>query len=251
MEEKNAETVAPTPPTPIKKNLVVTEKGQIALASLEDQLSFAKKLIDEKMISDTFKTPQQVVIAFQYAKALNMNELLALKMMYVVNGRPALYAEGPLSLVQRSPSFYKINEVYVDENGDEITKPKKDLKIFGSVTKLWRKGDEAPQIDWFTLDDLAKAGLDKNGYGKKKDVWDKWERIMMRYKARTMGLRSKFADSLAGIPIAEYDFHFSPEVPEIRDVGRSNANLAGELNKEYGIETKTDSEQETTKVGQE
>lgn len=203
-----------------KAQLVTKDSGQFALTTLNDQLSFAQRVIDEGMISETFKTAAQVVLGFQYAKALGMNEMLALKMMYVVNGKPCLYSEGPLALAQRSKSFWKINEYYVDEAGKKIEGPKKDLAIFGSVTELWRVGDDAPQVDWFTLDDMKTAGLDQNKWGK-KEVWAKWERIMLRYKARTLALRSKFADSLAGIPIAEYDFHFTPNLPEVNISGKT------------------------------
>jgi len=215
---------------PKTNSLVISQTGSIALDNLKDQFAFAKQLIDQKMISESFKTVQQVVIGFQYAKALKINEMLAIKMMYVVNGRPSLYGEGPLALVQRDKSFKKIREYYINDSGDEIcpaNKNIKDAKFFGSVSELWRVGDDTAQIDFFTLDDLSKAKLDFNNFGKKKDVWEKWERIMMRYKARSMGLRSKFADVIGGIPISEYDFNFTPEIPEIRD---AKANIANELN---------------------
>ena len=108
--------------------LATRESGVLALQTLGDQLAFAKRLIDDKMISTTFETPQQVVIGIQYAKALQIPEILALKMMYVQNGKPTLYAEGPLALVQRSPKFLRINEYFVDEEGERICPANKNLK---------------------------------------------------------------------------------------------------------------------------
>lgn len=215
VESNKPVVVAPTPPKEVKI-LKVNDRGALALASIEDQLLFAQRILSERLISDTFKTPQQVVIAFQYAKAMQINELLALKMMYVVNGRPCLYGEGPLSLVQRTGLVTSLREFFLDENGEEISVKNKNLKspVFASVTQIRRRGDDEVQEDFFTLEDLAQAKLDIGKYGK-KEVWEKWQRIMMRYKARSMALKSKFADLIAGIPIAEYDENFSPEMPQV------------------------------------
>jgi hypothetical protein len=216
--------------------MMTDDIGSLALVSLEDQLKFANRLIQEKMISETFKTAQQVVIGIQYCKALNLPALVGLKMMYVVSGKPSLYAEGPLALVQRSSVFDKIREYFIDEDCKEICPENKNIvgaKYFGAVTEVWRKGDAEPQIDFFTIEDLERAGLDFNSYGKKKDTWAKWERIMLRYKARTLALRSKFADVIAGVPVAEYDYSFSPETPDINPEVVNKISVADELNAEF------------------
>lgn len=188
------------------KEWQVRENGSLALHSFEEQLAFAKRLLAEKMVSESFKTPQQLVIGFQYAKALGIPEILAVKMMYVVNGRPCLYAEGPLALVQRSGKMTSILESFIDENGDVISAPKKGVIYFGAKTSAWRQGDLDAQVDWFTLDDLERAKMDYTSFGKRKEVWVKNERLMMRYKARSMALKTKFADCLAGMHIVEHDF---------------------------------------------
>jgi hypothetical protein len=225
MEEETKQIVA-------KRRLELTEEGGFALRSLEDQMKFAEDLIKYQMISNTFKTPQQVVVGFQYAKALKVNELLALRMMYVVNGKPSLFGEGPLSLCQRTGLVVSLKELYLNENGDEISVQNKNLKdkVYASVTRVGRRGDLEIQEDYFTLDDLETAGLRMDNFGKVKAIWVKWERIMMRYKARTMALRSKFADMLAGIPVAEYDDNFSPEMPEVKEPKNT---IATDLEKAY------------------
>lgn len=212
-----------------KAPLSVAQDGSFELRSLQDQTAFAARLIAEKMVSDTFKTASQLVIGFQYAKSLKLDPILAVRLMYVVNGRPCLYGEGPLSLCQRSGLVEKIEEFYLNEKMDRISVENKNLKdaAFASVTRIWRKGDSLPQEDFFTLEDLARAGVNLGKDGKKKDVWDKWERLMLRYKARTMALRSKFADVIAGIPIAEYDEHFTPEAPVMKEV---KSTVADEIN---------------------
>ncbi|MFI5342840.1 MAG: hypothetical protein ACHQUC_01330 [Chlamydiales bacterium] len=204
------------------------DRGSLMLATIAEQKSYATMLMKQGFISATFKTVEQVVIGIQYARALDVDPTLLLRKMYVVNGVPSLFSEGPLGLVQRTKEFESINEYFFDENGERIVLPKKDQTYFGSATELMRRGDSKVQIDYFTIEDVARAGLDK-GYNGKKDVWVKYERIMIRYKARTMALRSKFANVLMGIPIAEYDSHFSPDVPEIGSSSKNSA--ADEINK--------------------
>lgn len=196
------------------KGLATTERGELALMSLQDQLSFAKRLMSEKMISDTFKTEQQVVIGIQYAISLKLQPIVALKMMYVVNGRPCLFGDGPLSLCKNRGHVSKHREFFYDKEHKEICFANKNTneKVYGACTQIWRSGDELCQEDYFTTDDMDRAGLDKSKFGK-KDVWDKFERNMLRYKARSMALHAKFPDLIAGVPIAEYDDHFSPDVP--------------------------------------
>lgn len=226
------EVAAPEEKKPTSSAMALRPTGGFSLATLDDQMRFAKKLLDEKMISDTFKTASQVIIAIQYAKAMNIEPVIALRSMYVVNGRPCLYGDGPLSLVQRHPSFHSIEEFFIDSDGVRISFENKNLraKVFGSITRVKRKGDPQIQEDYFTLEDMDRAGLDKNKWGK-KDTWEKFERIMLRTKSRSMALKSKFADLISGVPIAEYDFHFSPETPEI--TGPTTRSAADEIDAAY------------------
>lgn len=221
--------VTPMPESKVVKpqgtQLTTLQTGVVALESLSEQLAFAERLIKEEMVSSTFKTPQQVVIGIQYAKVMKMEPIAALKMMYVVGNKPCLYSEGPLLLCQRSSVFDKIEEFFIDDDGLRISFDNKNLKskVFGAVTRVWRKGDPLVQEDFFTLDDLKRAKLDVSKYGK-KDVWEKWERLMLRYKARSMALKSKFADLIGGIGISEYDENFSPELPTITVEKTSSLN---------------------------
>lgn len=224
--------VAAGPERKENTSLVTSDDGVLALASIEQQVRFAATLIKNSMISSSFKNPNQVVIGMQYLKELNMPVVAGMRLLYVVNNRPCLYSEGPLMLVQRTKKFESIEEFFIDEDGERISFTAKNLKkqVYASITRVQRIGDPNVQEDYFTLDDLDAAGLEvgKNG---PKDVWLKWKRLMMRYKARAIALRSKFADVIGGIPVAEYDEHFSPEIPQIAPTVRSD--IAGELNKTF------------------
>lgn len=218
-----------------QKGMKVVETGELALHSLSDQLAFSQRLINEKMISDTFKTPQQVVIGMQYAISMGLKPVLALKQMYVIKGRPCLYGDAPLALCMREVK--DIEEFFLDKEQKRICVENKNLNapVWAAVTRVWRKEQALVQEDSFSLEDLARAGIDKGSNGK-KDTWAKYERNMMRYKARSMALKVKFTDFLSGIGIAEYDEDFSPETPEIAGSGNS---LADEMNGALDAEKNT------------
>ena len=209
-----------------------SESGSVRLATMDEQIKYAALLLQNKMISTTFTTPQEVVIGIQYSKAMNLDPIVGLRMMYVIEGRPTLWGDGPLSLAWRSRQLVSLEEFFIDANGERIQADKKNLKseVFGSVTRSFRKGDLLVQEDFFTEDDIIKAKLDMNKWGK-KDTYEKYRRTMMRYKGRAMNLKSKFTDIINGIPIAEYDFHFSPDIPEIPPTAHGRPNsVAGQAN---------------------
>lgn len=217
-----AEVVDPGPkeepkPKPVKE-LMTRPDGQIVTDTLSQQLSYAQTLITQGVVSSTFKTPQQVVIGMQYAKSLKIDTVPALKMMYVINGQPSLFGDGPLLMCRRTSLVDGFEEFFVNSEMKRISVANKNLKdeVYAAVCRVKRVGDKIWQEDYFTQDNLRTAGLDVNSYGKKKAVWEKFERLMMRYKSRSMALKSKFADVLHGIPIAEHDYHFSPDVPEVQ-----------------------------------
>lgn len=221
----------------------LSETGLMKLDSISQQKAFAQQLMAQGVISKTFKTVEQIIIAMQYCAALSLPAVKGLKMMYVINGQPALYGDGPLMLAKSSGLVADMKEFFIDEDGEEICFANKNLKkkVWGCVTRMKRKGEDTWQEDSFTLHDLEVAQLDKtvvwkNGKPtdefKKKDVWEKFERNMMRYKARTLCLKSKFADVINGVPIAEHDFHFTPEAKEVNVLAdNTKANI---INETYG-----------------
>lgn len=203
--------------------LATRTDGVFDLQSLEAQLSFAEKMIQQRMVSETFKNPSQVVVAIQWAHSMNMNPVTMLRMCYVVNGRPCLWGDGPLGRVQAAGLIEDMEEFFVDEKYNKISIGNKNLdkEPRAAVCRIKRKGQGTWQEDYFSIEDLERSGINlkpKKKGGGEKEVWKAWKRLMMRYKARTLCLKSKFADVLSGVDIAEYHEHFSPEVAEAKPV---------------------------------
>lgn len=214
-----------------KNDLELSIGGKFELNTLKDQLGYAQNLIREGMVSSTFKTPQQLVIGIQLAKSLSIDPAVALGMMYVIKGKPSLFGDGPLSLIKRSPLYGGAREFYVDKDINEICFKNKNLnaEVYAAVIQIKRTGFDEIQEDFFTVDDMNKAGVHLNKYGE-KDTWKKYLRIMLRYRARSLAIKSLFPDLLNGINISEHMDNFTPEVPEINNPNQKE-NDASEITK--------------------
>lgn len=189
-----------------KEGYNLSESGSLQLSTIEEQSRFAKMLIDKRLISETFKDPSQVILAIQTCKALNLSPIIGLKMMYVVGGKAALYGDGPLSLIQSSGQLESIEEFYFNEKFEKICFDNKNLKdeVYGACCRMKRKGDPVIYETTFTKEDRKKAMLNS-------PVWGKYERDMMKYRARGANSKAKFPDILNGLEIAEYTYQDMPQ----------------------------------------
>lgn len=194
------------------KSIVPMKNDGLDLSTFEAQSKYASTLMKQKIISSTFKDPMQVVIGMEYCRAMNLPYIVGLSSMYIIRGRPALYGDVPLALVKKSGLLESIDEFYIDKDFLRICVKNKNINTvpYAAVIRTKRKGDEIVQEDYFTQDDIAKSGVDKDKFGK-KDTYKKWERIMMRYRARSLNLKTKFADLIQGMDLAE---HVSFDLPK-------------------------------------
>lgn len=198
-----------------KSEFAVTESGSLALGSVREQLSYAKKLIDSQLISSTFKKPEQVFAAFQFLKSANLPPHL-INGMYVVNGKPCLYGNEFVAMAQKAGLMSFIDVVWFDKDGEEIKRPKEGVEYFGCEVILGRKGVENRLKTFFTMDDKKKAGLTN-------PTWGKYPKDMLMRRALAMGIKILFADCLNGIEIYEA---MEEAAPTISDDVKNSMNEA-------------------------
>lgn len=187
-----------------KFQLTTKEDGSIDITELAAKKAYAVTLMREKVVGSTFKTPQQVILGLELCRSMKLEPIVGMKMMYVVDGKPCLFGDGPLTLVKRTGLVSFEREFFVNKDCVEISVANKNLndEVYAAVAQFGRKGEEGIQEDYFTLDDIKNTGVDQTKYGEKK-TYKQWKRIMMRYRARTMALKSKFGD-LLNTDVAEY-----------------------------------------------
>jgi len=163
--------------------------------TLEEAMKFADILSGSNIIPKDYQgKPGNILVAIQWGKELGLPPMQAMQNIAVINGRPSIWGDSMLALVQASGALEYIKEDPTSE---------------GCVCVLKRKGQ--PEISReFTTEDAQQAGL----LGK-QGPWTQYPKRMMQMRARAFALRDAFADVLRGIYIAEE----AQDMPkEMRDV---------------------------------
>lgn len=131
--------------------------------------------------------PEQAMVAILHGLEVGMSPMAALQSIAVVNGRPSLWGDGAMALVESSGKLAKKRE-WIEGTGD------------GMVAKceLHRNGRSEPVISTFSVEDAKKAGL-----WSKSGPWQQYPKRMLQMRARAFALRDMFSDVLRGLSIAE------------------------------------------------
>jgi len=187
---KKVETVS-QPPAKIDKpnQLLAQDNGMLVGSSLEQQYRLAKYYHQSGLLPKTLNSPEKVLVALQICHELGLKPMASISKIAVINGVPHLFGDLPLSLVLKSGLCENFFETWIhDENQN----------VIGATCTVKRKGLQEISRQ-FTITDAESAGLYKN------DVWNKYERRMLQFRARTWALKDAFPDVLLGMSIVEYD----------------------------------------------
>jgi hypothetical protein len=111
----------------------------------------------------------------------------SLQSIAVINGRPTIWGDAALALVQSSPQCLYVRE-YTEGEGDNLT----------AVCEVQRRGYPQPTVAKFSVADAKKASL----WGK-TGPWSQYPSRMLALRARGFALRNAFADALRGLVTAE------------------------------------------------
>lgn len=141
--------------------------------------------------------PQNVLIAMQMGLEVGLSPMQSIQNIAVINGRPSIWGDAMLALVQNHRDFESI-----DENQSTATV---------GVCVVKRRGMEAQRRE-FTVEDAKKAGL----WGK-QGPWQTAPARMLKLRARAFALRDTFADALRGLQSAEEQRDIVETVATISD----------------------------------
>jgi len=128
--------------------------------------------------------PEDALVAMMMGYEIGLNPMQSLQNIAVINGRPAVWGDAMLALVQNHAAFGGIKEDF-----DEAT-------MTASCT-VWRKNGERHTV-YFSQQDAQTAGL----WGK-SGPWQQHPKRMLKLRARGFALRDQFADALLGLVSAE------------------------------------------------
>lgn len=178
-------------------NMMKSSGFDLAPQNLEQAMQLANMICHSQLAPKNYMNkPEDTLVAMMMGHELGLNPLQSIQNIAVINGRPSIYGDALLALVQNSPVFGGITESF-----DEST--------MTATCTVWRKGGEK-HTQTYSQKDAELAGL----WGK-QGPWKQHPKRMLAMRARGFGLRNQFADALAGLVTRE----------EAEDMDRSERDI--------------------------
>jgi hypothetical protein len=169
----------------------------LALATFDDAWRFWQMVAKTDFAPKDFKgKPEACLLAGQHGAELGLSPMQSLQSIAVINGRPCVWGDAALALVQSSPVCEWVKE-YTEGQGDNLT----------AVCEAKRRGYPAPTVSRFSMADAKRAGL-----AGKSGPWSQYPERMLALRARGFALRNAFADALRGLITAEEAQDYPPAV---------------------------------------
>jgi len=160
----------------------------LALQSFDDAWRFWQMVAKTDFAPKDFKNkPESCMLAGQHGAELGLRPMQSLQCIAVINGRPTIWGDAALALVQSSSVCEFVSEA-VEGDGDQM--------VATCIAK--RRGYPAPSAIKFSVADAKKAGL----WGK-SGPWTQYPKRMLQLRARGFALRDAFPDVLKGLVTAE------------------------------------------------
>ena len=160
----------------------------LALQSFDDAFRFATMVAKSDFAPKDFRgKPESCLLAIQHGSEVGLSPMQSLQSIAVINGRPTIWGDAALALVQSSPVCEYVRE-FVEGDGDAMV----------AVCEAKRRGYPAPTVSRFSMADAKRAGL----LGK-AGPWAQYPARMLALRARGFALRNAFADALRGLITAE------------------------------------------------
>ena len=154
-------------------------------SSLKEAMEYAQIIANSTIVPKNYQgKPGDILVAVQMGAELGLKPIQALQNIAVINGRPSVYGDALLALVQAHPSFEDVKEAF-------------DEKTNTAFCSVKRKNQDEYTVS-FSSEDAKKAGL----WGK-AGPWSQYPKRMLQMRARSFALRDKFADALSGLIMAE------------------------------------------------
>ena len=178
--------------------LTTQRAGGLALQTFDDAFRFAKMVAASEFPPKDFKgKPESCLLAIQHGSEVGLSPMQSLQSIAVINGRPTIWGDAALALVQSSPVCEYVRE-YIEGDGDGMV----------AVCEAKRRGYPAPTVSRFSMADAKRAGL-----AGKAGPWTQYPARMLALRARGFALRNAFADALRGLITAEeaQDYHHASE----------------------------------------
>jgi hypothetical protein len=156
---------------------------RLQVKSFGELISLADMLAKSDIVpKDMVGKPANILLALMFGNELGVTPAQSLQNVMVVNGRPALWGDLVMGLVENS----NLQEWWKDEYipGTEG----------GMVRFSTKRQGREPVVRTFSMQDAATAKLDK-----KAGPWQEYPKRMLFHRARSWALRDAYPDVLKGV----------------------------------------------------
>jgi hypothetical protein len=165
-----------------------TQPRGLALRTMDDAMRFATLVASSDFAPKDFKgKPESCLLAIQHGSEVGLSPMQSLQSIAVINGRPTIWGDAALALVQSSPVCEYVVE-HLEGEGDSLT----------AVCEAKRRGYPQTTVVRFSMADAKRAGLAGKG-----GPWTQYPARMLQLRARGFALRNAFADALRGLITTE------------------------------------------------
>lgn len=170
-------------------NIPIAAQPQYSMvpSSLDEAIKISSILAKSDMVPKDYKgKPENVLVAMQWGAEIGLKPLQSLQNIAVINGRPSVWGDAALALVQNRSDCDDIHET-VEGSGDART----------ATCTIKRKG-RSPVVRQFSVAQAKTACL----WGK-QGPWTQYPDRMLQMRARGFAQRDAFPDALRGLNLAE------------------------------------------------
>lgn len=174
--------------------------------TMTEAIDFSNMLSKSTMVPKAYQNkPEDVLVAVQWGYELGLAPLQALQNIATINGKPSVYGDAAMALVQNSPVCEDIKEYF---EGEGTSNP-----IAVCVAK---RKNRTEVISKYSVEDAKRAGL-----WNKQGPWTQYPKRMLQMRARGFALRDAFPDVLKGLITVEEaqdypDDTAAPQAPQIK-----------------------------------
>lgn len=170
--------------------------------NFDEAWRMASVLARSKMVPKGYQgEAEDVLVAMMYGAEIGLPTMASLQSVAVINGKPGVYGDGFLGVIQATPAYHRHQEYYELADGTKVRSLRQadysqdDTK---AVSLFWRKGNQEPFVGEFSIGDAKRAKL----WGK-EGPWSTYPGRQLLWRARGYAGRNGFAAELRGIKTAE------------------------------------------------
>ena len=188
--------------------------------SLKEALQLASLLSKSKLVPKGFENPEACLVGILYGMEVGLSPIAALQRMAIIEGRPTIWGDAALALVEASGLLIKIEErIEISESKTDHqssvwphneqlpqtghqrpdqTDERRNTNTRTAICQVLRSGRFEPITRSFSVEDAKRAGL-----WQKPGPWTDYPDRMLMMRARAFALRDAFPDVLMGLYLRE------------------------------------------------